>query len=75
MRRARRAVSLLLLAGMCLGLLAGCRQSEPGPSISGGEDVRFIIARTWEEYQSFLSDPAQERFLREGGRLPEGFVE
>ena len=64
MRRARRSISLLLLAGMCLGLLAGCRQSEPGPSISGGEDYHFFIARTWEEYQSFLSDPAQERFLK-----------
>ena len=74
MRRARRSISLLLLAGMCLGLLAGCRQSEPGPSISGG-CLRFIGAKTWEEYQSFLSDPAQECFLGEGGSLPEGFVE
>ena len=75
MRRARRAISLLLLAGMCLGLLAGCRQSEPGPSISGGGDYHFFIARTWEEYQSFLSDPEQKLFLKKGGRLPEGFVE
>ena len=74
MRRARRAVSLLLFAGMCLGLLTGCQQSESGTLIGEGY-VQFIVVRTWEEYQSFLSDPAQERFLKEGGRLPEGFVE
>ena len=74
MRRARRAVSLLLLVGMCLGLLAGCRQSKPEePWIS--VDFGLIGITTWEEYQSFLSDPAQERFLGEGGRLSEGFVE
>ncbi len=74
MRRARRSISLLLLAGMCLGLLAGCRQSESEePWIS--VDIGLIGITTWEEYQSFLSDPAQECFLGEGGRLSEGFVE